>query len=637
MKGWRLIRVGIFLMAIVPCTALAQVHFTASLDGTQEGGVTTTATGTGSFDLSGDFTQLHYIISYQGLSGALTAAHFHMGLPGIAGPVVKPIASSAKPASSTVSGTWSTSDATNPLTPAFVDSLLAGKIYVNFHTSANPGGEIRGQLNLATALHFEASLSGAQETPPNAATGGGTAVVALNTQRNQINYWITYRGLSDSATGGHFHTGPVGIGGSVVKSIITGKAPKSNTLNGTWTTTDGTQPLTPALVDSLIAGDVYVNFHTSSKPGGEIRGQLVLKGGTGFYASLNGNNEVPADTFKGTGTGSFILNAARTQVSYNITYIGLSGNITGGHIHAGLPGANGPLIKPIGTTGDSSEFTETGTWSTTDVANSLIPAYVDSMLIGSTYVNFHTSKNPGGEIRGWLKSTTGVGFTAQLNGAQESLTDTSHGIGTGSFSISPGRDTINYSITYYGLTASTTAGHFHIAPVGVGGPVVKELTGATGSAATFIGNWTSADASQPLTQAYAESLFTGKMYVNIHTANYPGGEVRGQLLYGSDVVTSVAPGPLGGVIPAEFHLDQNYPNPFNPSTVIGFQLSKSSQLSLIVYNILGERVATLVDGLTPPGEHQVRFDASRFSSGVYFYRLTADGVLLSTRKMMYIR
>jgi hypothetical protein len=127
------------------------------------------------------------------------------------------------------------------------------------------------------------------------------------------------------------------------------------------------------------------------------------------------------------------------------------------------------------------------------------------------------------------------------------------------------------------------------------------------------------------------------MYVNIHTANYPGGEVRGQLLYGSDVVTSVAPGPLGGVIPAEFRLDQNYPNPFNPSTVIGFQLSKSSQLSLIVYNILGERVATLVDGLTPPGEHQVRFDASRFSSGVYFYRLTADGVLLSTRKMMYIR
>jgi hypothetical protein len=295
------------------------------------------------------------------------------------------------------------------------------------------------------------------------------------------------------------------------------------------------------------------------------------------------------------------------------------------------------VIKPIGTAGDSSEFTETGTWSTTDASNPLTPAFVDSMLIGSTYANFHTTKNPGGEIRGWLKSTTGVGFTAQLNGAQEGPTDTSHGIGTGSFAISPGRDSINYSITYYGLTGNTSSGHFHIAPAGAGGPVVKSITGSAGPAMTYIGAWATSDASQPLTQAYAESLFTGKMYVNFHTAVYPGGEVRGQLLYGSDVVASVAPGSPGGVLPTEFHLDQNYPNPFNPSTVIGFQIAKSSQVSLIVYNILGERVATLVDGITPAGDHQVRFDASRFSSGVYFYRLIADGALLATRKMMYIK
>jgi hypothetical protein len=71
--------------------------------------------------------------------------------------------------------------------------------------------------------------------------------------------------------------------------------------------------------------------------------------------------------------------------------------------------------------------------------------------------------------------------------------------------------------------------------------------------------------------------------------------------------------------------------------VIGFQLSKSSQVSLIVYNILGERVATLVEGVKAPGAYQVRFDASRFSSGVYFYRLTADGALLETRKMMLLK
>jgi hypothetical protein len=635
MEGRYLFRAGLLLMAFMPCAVLAQIHFTASLNGAQEGGVTTTATGTGSFDLSEDFSQLHYVISYQGLSGPLTGGHFHTGIPGVAGPVVKPIATAGRPASSSLSGTWSASDATNPLTPALVDSLLTGKIYVNFHTSANPGGEIRGQLNLATALHFEASLSGTQETPPDTFKGGGTAVVVLNTWQNRIDYWITYRGLSDSATGGHFHTGPVGVGGPVVKGLITGKGPNSNTLNGTWMTTDLSQPLTNALVDSLIAGNMYVNFHTVNKPGGEIRGQLVLKGGTGFVASLNGNNEVPADTFKGTGTGSFILNAGRNQVTYNITYIGLSSNITGGHIHAGAPGINGPVIKPLGATGDSSEFTDTGTWKMTDASNPLTAAFVDSMLIGSTYANFHTTNKPGGEIRGWLHSTTGVGFTAQLNAAQESLSDTSHGVGTGSFALSPGRDTISYSITYYGLTGNTTGGHFHIAPAGVGGPVVKTITGATGSAVTLNGNWTTSDASQALTQAYAESLFVGKMYVNFHTSIYPGGEIRGQLLYGSDVVSSVSPVRTG--IPLGFALDQNYPNPFNPATIIGFQISKSAHVSLIVYNVLGERVATLVDGVRAPGIYQERFDGSPFSSGVYFYRLTADGALLATRKMMFLK
>ena len=243
MKSRLLFCAGVFLMALYPLSMQAQIHFTASLDGSQESGVTTSATGTGSFDLSEDLSQLHYIISFQGLSGTLTGGHFHTGVPGIAGPVVKSIATSGQPASFTLSGTWSASDGTTPLTPALVDSLLAGKIYVNFHTSQHPGGEIRGQLNLATALHFEASLNGAQETPPDTFKGGGTAVVVLNKYRNEIDYWITYRGLSDSATGGHFHAGAVGVGGPVVKGLIAGKGPKSNTLSGSWKFTDGTQPL----------------------------------------------------------------------------------------------------------------------------------------------------------------------------------------------------------------------------------------------------------------------------------------------------------------------------------------------------------------------------------------------------------
>jgi hypothetical protein len=70
-------------------------------------------------------------------------------------------------------------------------------------------------------------------------------------------------------------------------------------------------------------------------------------------------------------------------------------------------------------------------------------------------------------------------------------------------------------------------------------------------------------------------------------------------------------------------LHQNYPNPFNPTTVVGFQLSVFGHTSLKVYDMLGREVATLVDGVMSAGSHQVTFDGSALSSGIYLVRLTA--------------
>lgn len=78
------------------------------------------------------------------------------------------------------------------------------------------------------------------------------------------------------------------------------------------------------------------------------------------------------------------------------------------------------------------------------------------------------------------------------------------------------------------------------------------------------------------------------------------------------------------ILPESFELSQNYPNPFNPTTTISFALPKSSQVSLTVFNILGQEVARLVDGTMPAGTHQVNFDASNVSSGIYFYRIQTD-------------
>ena len=78
--------------------------------------------------------------------------------------------------------------------------------------------------------------------------------------------------------------------------------------------------------------------------------------------------------------------------------------------------------------------------------------------------------------------------------------------------------------------------------------------------------------------------------------------------------------------PAEFALDQNYPNPFNPSTKIAFRLAVDSKVSLKVFDILGQEVATLVNANLGVGGHSVDFDASSLNSGVYLYRIEATGI-----------
>ncbi|MEX0721843.1 MAG: T9SS type A sorting domain-containing protein [Balneolaceae bacterium] len=90
-------------------------------------------------------------------------------------------------------------------------------------------------------------------------------------------------------------------------------------------------------------------------------------------------------------------------------------------------------------------------------------------------------------------------------------------------------------------------------------------------------------------------------------------------------------------IPKQITLEQNYPNPFNPSTVIRYQLAVNSLVRLEVFDVTGRKVATLVNGeAKPAGSHQVKLDASRLSSGIYFYRLESSGQTF-TQKMMLVK
>lgn len=80
---------------------------------------------------------------------------------------------------------------------------------------------------------------------------------------------------------------------------------------------------------------------------------------------------------------------------------------------------------------------------------------------------------------------------------------------------------------------------------------------------------------------------------------------------------------LAGMTPTEFELNQNYPNPFNPSTTIRYAVPNESKVSISIFNLLGQEVATLVNDIKPAGYHEVQFNASALSSGVYLYRINA--------------
>jgi len=111
-----------------------------------------------------------------------------------------------------------------------------------------------------------------------------------------------------------------------------------------------------------------------------------------------------------------------------------------------------------------------------------------------------------------------------------------------------------------------------------------------------------------------------------------GGTLGGLIRYGNPSGISNE----GGNIPESFTLSQNYPNPFNPSTTIKFAIPKSGNVTLAVYNSLGKEVETLVNEFMNAGTYEVTYDASKLTSGIYFYKIMTNG-FAETKRMMLVK
>lgn len=345
------------------------------------------ATGYGTLTLV--HTQLTLNVTYRGLTGPANGSHIHgpAGPTGTAGVLV--------PLDSLNGGSYGTSGAlsgTVALTPTELGYVIDGQTYINFHTAANPNGELRGQiLPYSTAVPATVLMSGQAERPAAVVTSG-TGAGTFGLDGSTLYFSINYSGLSGTATAAHIH-GPAPTTSST--NVLVDLSPYHVGAFSTAGTFAGNLTLTTAQRDALLNGMTYVNIHTAANPGGEIRGQIAL---VLMWSSLSGVNERPnATASPAVGSGTFAL--VRDNLILNATYSGLLSAATASHIHgpASLLGSAGVLV-PL----DPLNGGVYGTSGGLSGSVSLVTSNLLSLIDGSTYVNFHTTNNPSGEIRGQI-------------------------------------------------------------------------------------------------------------------------------------------------------------------------------------------------------------------------------------------
>lgn len=325
-------------------------RFRAALSGANEvSPVTTNANGTATFTLV-DST-LSWRIDVADIDSVF-GAHIHKGAPGENGGVV--VGLFAGPDTS-FGATGTLTQGTAEVADSVIELMRTGRAYVNVHTRAHPGGEIRGPVELVS--------SGASGTSTFTLVG------------SQLTVRLSVADI-DSATAAHIHAGGAGVAGPVLVPLFDG--PPTD-LGFSGILTDTTIQVADSVAARLRAGTAYVNVHTTANPAGHIRGQVA-----------------PVTT---GATGSAQLTVRGSDLLYTLEVSGVD-SATGAHIHLGEEGEAGPILVPLfsgPTTGMG--FSGTLASGTLAVADSIVRL----MAEGRTYVNVHTRAIPAGAIRGQVR------------------------------------------------------------------------------------------------------------------------------------------------------------------------------------------------------------------------------------------
>lgn len=218
-----------------------------------------TESGSAQLQLYSDNTfTYHIMLNGLAVGDAITAGHLHFGDPITNGPVILNLAP--------VFASGMANGEVDVPRQTLVDSILNQTVYINLHSTAFPAGLVRGQLDQTLDFVMDVPLSGANEVPAVTTTATGLAMLRVTADK-KLYYRINVNNLEagDALTAAHIHTGATGVNGGVLVALAGGPAD----LNITKSIT-----LTDAAFTAVKTGQVYVNVHSTNRPGGIIRGQI---------------------------------------------------------------------------------------------------------------------------------------------------------------------------------------------------------------------------------------------------------------------------------------------------------------------------------------------------------------------------
>ncbi|MEP7266903.1 MAG: CHRD domain-containing protein [Saprospiraceae bacterium] len=388
----------------------------------------------------------------------------------------------------------------------------------------------KGVINVrARGDFYVARLSGVQEEFPVLSMASAEVIARLDGDTLYISG--SFKNLSGDYTNSHFHRGYAGITGGVQIGFT--PVIDSTKRSGTW---NQKFVVTEAQKTMIKNREFYANVHSTPYPGGEIRGQLVPESDAYYQVNMVGSEQVPP--LMTTAHGSLFAELTGSTLVVTGSAKEISSGYTASHFHIGFPGQSGGVqiaFKPTIT--DTAGKTSV-TYLAADNTFTLTPNQLALLKAGQLYANVHSTTFPAGEFRGQLTPLATAKFRVHYSGAYEPTPVTSQA--SGGLILNLVDSTLTVSGSFAGLesnmnTAAAGGAHLHKGMAGQNGGIqlaMNTVINADNRGGVFLPE----SNTFKLSATNLDDLFARRLYANVHSLNYAGGEIRGQVVPESQYV-----------------------------------------------------------------------------------------------------